>query len=167
VYNTPAGYVAKIADWQQNGVSRSWIANNGTFFVGAETTTEVSALRIAYQSGGSTGSSLQAGGITVGPNAAYRFGTANGIGTVDAAFRRRAAGQVEVNSGIPGELRDFFARNASFSGPLTSGIYTFATRPIASSFPGASIVLSDRNNRSAKSNGTDWVWADNESTIAS
>lgn len=55
---------------------------------------------------------------------------------------------------------------ATFSGPTRSGSYTFATRPSASAFPGSTIIVSDRSNRTEKSNGTNWVLASDESVIA-
>jgi hypothetical protein len=59
-----------------------------------------------------------------------------------------------------------FAAGGSFSGPITLGVYTFATVPSASANTGSIIRISDRAQRQAYSDGTDWRFTADDAVIS-
>jgi hypothetical protein len=74
----------------------------------------------------------------------------------DAGFQRVSAGVVGVKKTAGGDDGDLTAGNITASALLCCGVYTFATVPSASSNTGKFLRISDRAQKHAYSDGTNW-----------
>lgn len=81
------------------------------------------------------------------------------LGTADTGVARNAAGVLETNNGTAGTL-------ATHTAILRPAPYTFATVPTASSNTGSTIRITDRSNRQAYSDGTNWRWTADDVIIS-
>jgi hypothetical protein len=89
------------------------------------------------------------------------------IGTgLDTGATRLSAGHVEINNGTSGSQRDLSLRNLTASGLMCCGVYTFATVPSASSNTGKFLRISDRSQKHAYSDGTNWRFFGDDAVIS-
>lgn len=141
-----------------------------------------------------SGAGSNSGAISFGTNQNHEFGaTASGAGTdgfywsdrnADSAtsiggsyhcmnlatagaklYRWLAAGSVEkAYIGVDGTF--WSAGGADFAKPTKCGVYTFATVPSASANTGGTIRISDRAERQAYSDGTNWRFTADDLVIS-
>ena len=95
------------------------------------------------------------------------FGNVDGVSSYQHGFtaydasntkdvRLKHNGTHGVLSTSSGALVLTGATSVSSTVPISSGVYTFATVPTASSYSGAAIRISDRSQKWAYSDGTEW-----------
>jgi hypothetical protein len=128
-----------------------------------------------FQSSGAQGLIWSTGALSARLKNGLRLGSSTPIlfaqstdsnDTIDAGIIRASAGVVEINNGTTGTLRDLSLRNITASGLMCCGVYTFATVPSASSNTGKFLRISDRAQKHAYSDGTDWRFFGDDAIIS-
>ena len=83
----------------------------------------------------------------------------------DVGLVRSATGVLKVHNGGSGD-GSLTALNVTASGLVCCGVYTFATVPIASANTGKFLRISDRAQKHAYSDGTDWRFFGDDAIIS-
>jgi hypothetical protein len=126
----------------------------------ANLTVQASATRGIYVEGTSGSLALyinQSGIGRGGTTAGICVDTAAG-GNLPFFLGRSSAGSTLMTLGGDGSITAL--------GPVRVGPFTFATVPSASANPGATIRITDRSQRLATSDGTNWNWAGTTTAIS-
>lgn len=108
--------------------------------------------------------------VTIG----FRNNVANNTGAIDCMLLRNGTGQLATVSDSGLAIRNFAnsadaaltASSITASGLMSSGIYTFATVPSASSNTGKFLRISDRAQKHAYSDGTNWRFFGDDAIIS-
>lgn len=108
-------------------------------------------------------------GISMGGNSYAGLGVAVTHNDDDRTVKIGRLNQAHLIAGHDGTDAKLGASTGAvaFSSPDRPSPATVATLPSASAFSGSRIRITDRSNRHARSNGTNWVWADTESDVVS
>lgn len=88
----------------------------------------------------------------------------NGGGTTSISFS--SAGVAQIGTTAANALGSLLLTNLTASGLLCAGVYTFATVPSASSNTGKFLRISDRAQKHAYSDGTNWRFFGDDAVIS-
>jgi hypothetical protein len=131
-------------------------------------TLENAAIRFGYNANGTNRFYLSGGVLLVHSThlIGWNSNSADATNGTYTMLGRSSEGVVEVNNGTLGTLRDFRARDLTASGLMCAGVYTFATVPSASSNTGKFLRISDRAQKHAYSDGTNWRFFGDDAVIS-
>lgn len=165
--NAPSGFSGNLIDCQIGATNLMRLTSAGTLSAAMVSSSTITATGYFTTPGfGVMIGYISALSVRIGSTGGIAWAqSTNGADTLDFAISRNAAGVGQVGTAIGNASGSLLLTNITASGLMCAGVYTFATVPSASSNTGKFLRISDRSQKHAYSDGTNWRFFGDDAII--